>query len=63
MMQYTPLPDNKFKPKTQDDPFVQWNEADKSWIILEENGEPSDDDPLTLDMMKNSKPTKRNTIN
>ena len=62
MTQYTPLPDNKFRPKEKndpddpDDPFVQWNEADKSWIYLEENGEPADDDPLTLDMMKNSKP-------
>jgi len=62
MTEYTPLPDNKFRPKQKndpddpDDPFVQWNEADKSWIILEENGEPSDDDPLTLDMMKNSNP-------
>jgi len=52
---FKPLPDNKFKHSNTDN-IIQWNEADKSWIILDENGEPTSDAPLTLDMMKDSKP-------
>ena len=54
--EFIPMLDNKFRSRAEGDPAVQWDKENISWIILDKNGEPSDEDPITLDMMKNSKP-------
>ena len=54
--EFIPMPDNKFRSRAEGDPAVQWDKENSSWIILDENLEPTDDDPLTLDTMKDSKP-------